>query len=184
MSLRHAFTATAAALLLAAPASAQQRTGLMADLTRDVTELETKLMGLAKAIPADKQSWRPGAGVRSVGEVWLHVTADNYLLPAALGVAPDPETGIKATDYATVQAYEARSMTRDQAVAALEKSFAHLKKAMAETPDARLDSTVKFFGQDRTVRQVWIATTTHLHEHLGQAIAYARSNGVVPPWSR
>ena len=75
-------------------------------------------------------------------------------------------------------------MTRDQAVAALEKSFAHLKKAMAETPDARLDSTVKFFGQDRTVRQVWIATTTHLHEHLGQAIAYARSNGVVPPWSR
>ena len=31
---------------------------------------------------------------------------------------------------------------------------------------------------------MWIGATTHLHEHLGQLIAYARSNGVVPPWSR
>jgi hypothetical protein len=23
----------------------------------------------------------------------------------------------------------------------------------------------------------------HLHEHLGQSIAYARMNAVVPPWS-
>jgi len=35
-----------------------------------------------------------------------------------------------------------------------------------------------------TRRAMWIGATTHLHEHLGQLIAYARSNGVVPPWSR
>jgi uncharacterized damage-inducible protein DinB len=25
---------------------------------------------------------------------------------------------------------------------------------------------------------------THNHEHLGQMIAYARMNGIAPPWSR
>ncbi len=188
--LRRTNAAAAAAIAFTAPATpaaAQQppaRPGVMGDLLRDVQQVQTKLIALAKAMPADKQDWRPAEGVRSVGQVWQHVSADNYLLPAAVGVAPDPATGIKAADYATVTAYETRKISRDESLAALEQSFAHLVKAMRETPDARLDEMVKFFGQDMTVRQVWIATTTHLHEHLGQAIAYARSNGVVPPWSR
>ena len=62
--------------------------------------------------------------------------------------------------------------------------FAHLLNAMAETPDAKLDDKVKFFGREITVRQLWIATVNHLHEHLGQSIAYARSNNAVPPWSK
>jgi uncharacterized damage-inducible protein DinB len=28
-----------------------------------------------------------------------------------------------------------------------------------------------------------MALVSHEHEHLGQMIAYARSNGVTPPWS-
>jgi hypothetical protein len=24
----------------------------------------------------------------------------------------------------------------------------------------------------------------HMHEHLGQSIAYARMNGITPPWSK
>jgi hypothetical protein len=39
------------------------------------------------------------------------------------------------------------------------------------------------FGSSMTGLDLWVLTTTHLHEHLGQLIAYARSNGVVPPWS-
>ena len=38
--------------------------------------------------------------------------------------------------------------------------------------------------QKNTTRGVWIVTATHLHEHLGQLIAYARSNNVTPPWSK
>jgi uncharacterized damage-inducible protein DinB len=34
-----------------------------------------------------------------------------------------------------------------------------------------------------TVRGALLLATTHMHEHLGQSIAYARTIGVVPPWS-
>ena len=182
--LRHALAATAAVLALAAPAAAQQPAGLMGDLLKDVGDLESKMVALAKEMPAQTMQWRPGTGVRSVGEVFLHVAADNYLMPSAVGVQPDASTGIKATDFSTLATFEKQKMPRDSMVATIQKSFTHLKKAMADTPEARLGETVTFFGQSMTVRQVWVLTTTHLHEHLGQAIAYARTNRVVPPWSR
>jgi len=187
--LRHTFAATAAILAFAAPCAAQQpaaapRAGLMGDLLKDVAEVQAKFVGLAREMPADKQAWRPGPGVRSVNEVFLHVAADNYLLPAAVGVQPDASTGISTTDFKTLDTFEKQKLSRDATVSAMEQSFAHLTKAMADTPDAKLDDRVTFFGQDMTVRQVWVLTAMHLHEHLGQAIAYARTNGVVPPWSR
>jgi uncharacterized damage-inducible protein DinB len=49
---------------------------------------------------------------------------------------------------------------------------------------ADLDATVELFGQERTKAQVVYLLGTHYHEHLGQSIAYARSIGVVPPWSK
>jgi len=49
--------------------------------------------------------------------------------------------------------------------------------------DARLGEPTKLFGQDSTVRAAMLLFVTHMHEHLGQLVAYARSNGVVPPWS-
>jgi uncharacterized damage-inducible protein DinB len=181
-----------AALLLAAPASsalAQQPApaapaGLTGDLLMDVTQLEQKMMGLARAIPADKFGWRPGPGVRSVGEVLMHVAGDNYLLPATLGHAAAPATGIKGDDYKTAQAYERRQLGRDSTIAELQRSFTHLKASLSATPADRLSASVSMFGQPSTVQRVWILTTTHLHEHLGQLIAYARSNSVVPPWGQ
>lgn len=176
-----------AALALAAQAGtaqAQQASGVMADLLADIKEVEEKLVGLAKAMPEASWNWRPGAGVRSVGEVFQHVAADNYLLPAMVGTPPPAATGINATDYKTVQAYESRKADRAAAIADLEASFAHLKKAMEATPAGKLGDEVAFFGQKSTLQKTWILTTTHLHEHLGQAIAYARSNNVTPPWSR
>ncbi|MDQ3348639.1 MAG: DinB family protein [Acidobacteriota bacterium] len=184
--------ALAAALAVTAlPAAAQQPTragtaptGLTADLLTDIAQVEQKLVGLARAIPADKYSWRPGEGVRSVGEVLMHVAADNYLLPAALGHAAAPATGIKGDDYKTAQAYERRQLGRDSTIAELERSFAHLKKALGATPAARLTAPVALFGQQSTVQRTWLLTATHLHEHLGQLIAYARSNGVAPTWGQ
>ena len=69
-------------------------------------------------------------------------------------------------------------------IAEVVASFAHLEKAMASVPESRMNESLKMFGQDFTVRGLLLLTTTHLHEHLGQMIAYARSNGVKPPWSR
>jgi hypothetical protein len=112
------------------------------------------------------------------------VTADNYLIPGVLGTAPPASTGIKPADYSTAQAFETRKIDRATVIAELEQSFAHLKKALTATSAAAMSETVSAFGQSYTRQQLWIGATTHLHEHLGQAIAYARSNGVVPPWSR
>ena len=66
----------------------------------------------------------------------------------------------------------------------MQKSFAFLKAAMAAAPADKLETPMKIFGTETTARATWISTTTHLHEHLGQLIAYARSNKVVPPWSK
>lgn len=171
-------------LALTPPLSSQTREGLMGDLLRDISEVETKIVGLAKAMPAAAYEWRPSAGVRSSGEVFLHVAADNYFLPAAMGMAPPAETGINGKDFKTAAAFEKRTLSRDQIIAELEKSFAFLKASMTSTPDAKLDAPLDVFGQKMTHRGLWVSTTTHLHEHLGQLIAYARSNKVTPPWSK
>ncbi|MGH7554247.1 MAG: DinB family protein, partial [Longimicrobiales bacterium] len=73
---------------------------------------------------------------------------------------------------------------RDAAIAALEQSFAHVKKALAATPETKLADALPQLGENGSVRGLWLLEATHVHEHLGQLIAYARMNGVVPPWSR
>jgi uncharacterized damage-inducible protein DinB len=180
---------------LAAPAAAQQApqtpppaaptaVGFGADLMPDLVDVERKVVALARAIPADKYAWRPAPGVRSIGEVFLHVAADNDLLPTAAGHAADPETGIRGDDYRTALTYERRRLDRDATIAALERSFAHLERALASTTAARFAEPVSLFGRPSTVQRTWIVTATHLHEHLGQLIAYARTNGVTPPWTQ
>jgi uncharacterized damage-inducible protein DinB len=171
-------------VLGAGTAEAQAPSSLTGDLLKATNEVETKLVGLGNAMTAAQYSWRPGPGVRSVGEVLLHVASDNYFLPAVLGVAAPAATKITATDFAAVQAFEKQALGKEATVAELKTSFAHLKKAMSEIPESRMNETIKVFGQDFTVRGFLILATTHLHEHLGQMIAYARTNGVKPPWSR
>jgi DinB superfamily len=178
-----AATCAAFVLTLTLPLSAQSRDGVMGDLLKDVADVEKKIVGLARAIPAAGYEWRPGKGVRSTSEVFAHVAADNYFLPAAMGIAAPAETGI-TKEYKTAAAFEKRTMTRDQVIAELEKSFAFLKKSMEGVSDAQLNTPLELFGQKTTSRGMWISTATHLHEHLGQLIAYARSNNVTPPWSK
>jgi uncharacterized damage-inducible protein DinB len=176
--------ATVAMLAMGATSAAAQQEKLVSDLLADVSEVEQKMVGLAKKMPADKFDWRPGTGVRSFSEVVMHVAADNYFIPAMVGVPADASTGIKGDDYKSAVAYEQRKLARDAAIAEMEKSFAHLKKALQNTSTAKLSESVSMFGQTSTVQKTWILAATHLHEHLGQAIAYARSNNVVPPWSQ
>lgn len=175
---------TLALVTSGSPTAAQERAGVVGELLRDVAVLETKILGLANAMPPAAYKWRPGEGVRSVEEVLLHVAGDNYFLPALIGVPAPAESGIDGKDNKTVAVFEARRLTRDQIVAELTKSFAFLKDAMRDTPDTALEMPPKNSVRQTTTRATWIATVTHLHEHLGQLIAYARSNNVTPPWSK
>lgn len=174
---------TVLTLALSLPASAQNRQGVMGDLITDVEEVQTKLVGLAKAMPESAFGWRPGEGVRSTSEAFVHVAADNYFMPVLLGTPAPAETGI-TSEYKTAVAFEKRPMSRDQVIAELEKSFAFLKQSMTSFPEARVDAVAEMSRRKVTNRSLWIATVTHLHEHLGQLIAYARSNKITPPWSK
>jgi uncharacterized damage-inducible protein DinB len=151
------------------------------DLLADLGTVETKLVDLATAIPENKYNWQPDSA-RSVRRVLLHVAADNYLMPAMLGFTPDPATGV-TTDYATATAFEARDLPKDSVVAELRKSFAFIKQSLTGTTATKMGESVTMFGQPFTGQSAWILAVTHLHEHLGQMIAYARTNGVKPPWS-
>ena len=170
-------------LMVSLAVSAQaQKSSVVTDLINDVSQVEQKLVALAKAFPGTAYGWRPAPTVRSVGEVMLHVASDNYLIPAAVGHSAPAATGI-TTDYKTAEAFEKRTMSPEQTVKEMQASFAHLKSMMSMTTEADMKKEVTMFGSKMTMQQVWILTATHLHEHLGQAIAYARSNGVKPPWS-
>lgn len=176
---------TAATAVVSATGAATTGTPLLVtDLLKDVTELEKKMVDLAKAIPAEKYGYRPAPGVRSVGEVVMHVASDNYFLPAASGTAAPAATGIAPDNYDTVVAYEKRKLSPDSAVAEMAASFTFLKEAMTKASTASLTESKKLFGSEYTGQQTWIMATTHLHEHLGQMIAYARANNVTPPWSK
>jgi uncharacterized damage-inducible protein DinB len=185
MSVRRRLFVLASLVVVASlAATAQKRDGMVGFLLADVTDVEGKIVGLAKAMPEASYAWRPMPGVRSVGEALTHVAADNWFMPAAMGIAPPAATGISGTDYKTVEAYEKRARTRAEIITEVEQSFAFVKKSLADTPDAKLDATMKMFGRESSMRATWLMTVTHLHEHLGQLIAYARSNKVTPPWSK
>ena len=167
------------AVLIAGPAQAQ----IMGEFHRDLNEVQKKFIDLANAMPESSLDWRPGPGVRSVREVFLHVAADNYQIPTAWGKPAPATTGI-TSDYTTAGAFEKRALTKAQIVAELTASFTHAHQALALTTDSNLSEKIKLFGQDFTRGGGAVLFVTHIHEHLGQAIAYARSNKVVPPWSK
>jgi uncharacterized damage-inducible protein DinB len=176
--------ATLVAAAFATPITATQaQQGFMATMHRDIGDMEKKLVDLATAIPESAYAWRPAQGVRSVGEVLQHIAADNYILPVYMGTPAPAATGITA-EYGTAVAYETRSgLTKAQIVADLRASFAHLHRAINTNTDANITENINWFGTQATRLQGMTGTVGHLHEHLGQLIAYARSNGVKPPWS-
>jgi len=166
-------------LLAAAPLAAQQApAGLRAELIRDIEQLERKYIALAEAMPQEKLAWRPAEGVRSVGEVYAHIADANVMFAGIVGHTP-PAQFAAATDRNS----PARTTDRARLVDEMRTSFAHVKAAIEHIPDADLEKTVRMFGREVTVRAALLSTVTHMHEHLGQSIAYARANGVVPPWS-
>ena len=102
----------------------------------------------------------------------MHVTGANYYVPSFAGVKA-PADAPQGENVAS----------RAEATAQMKRSFDHVRAAIRNLKDADLDKPATLFGQQTTYRGVFLLTVTHAHEHLGQLIAYARSNGVTPPWS-
>lgn len=148
--------------------------GFKAEFFTALDEVQKKITDLAAAVPADKYGWRPAEGVRSVSEVYMHIAGANYFLATFLGVQP-PATMPKDIEKIT---------DKQKVLAELQKSFDHLRAVAKTMNPADLDKPVTMFGNPTTQRGVYSTIMNHLHEHLGQSIAYARINGIVPPWSK
>lgn len=162
-------------LALPAVAADDAPGGYLGSFARDFESVTKKLVDLAEAIPADKFSWRPTDEVRSVSEVYVHVAGANFFFASQLGVDMPEDFSRDAEKTVTA---------KDDVIALLKKSIDHIHQAADAKAGANLDEEIDFFGSKRPLRDIFMVASGHAHEHLGQSIAYARSVGVVPPWSR
>lgn len=145
----------------------------------DVEGMRTKFVGLAEAFPQDKYTWRPMEGVRSVSEVLMLAAMEGYsFIPTSFGG--------KAAALGTREEMGAMRTLSDKAkvIEHLNKGFAHAKMELEALDASTLTAKRKVMGQDMSVVQTAMAIGGDLHEHLGQMIAYARMNRIVPPWSK
>ena len=169
MLTQYGVCALAAALL--APMAQAQPAGLQAAFGKDAGTLSDKVTALARVM-SGKYDWKPGPGVRSVSVVFNLIVKENGMLAGALSGTPN--TGAQPapiTDPGKMQD-------------ALKASYANLQKAITGLSDNDLQTHVKLFGEDMTKQDAVMLILEDQHEHLGQSIAYARTNGVVPPWSK
>jgi uncharacterized damage-inducible protein DinB len=141
----------------------------------DLQQLQKKYTDLANAIPQEKFTWRPGDGVRSVSEVFLHISQANYYFCAMIGGTPPAEMSGKDFEKSTTD----KAKIVDQ----LNKSFEFAQATVNKMTNADLAKALPKLGKDANEGDVVYLMLTHAHEHLGQSIAYARVNGVVPPWT-
>ena len=147
----------------------------------DLDTLQSKFLRLADAFPADKFAWRPAPGVRSVGEAFMHVASEFYVYtPMAYGATRSP---VIPQGREGMQKFEAMS-TKDDVLKHLKEGFAYARQQLVAIDPAQLAGKQKLFGREMTIAETSLIMSGDLHEHLGQLIAYARMNGVVPPWSK
>ena len=160
----------------AAQSAAAPTAGFRAEFLRELSAIEEHYVSLAQSIPAEKYTWRPGEGVRSISEVFLHVAAANFNLPRLVGT--QPPTGF------TARGFETSTTDKARVTDALRQSFAHLRQATLAVSDTDAERTFPWLNNTtNTYRGHFLFMTRHLSEHMGQMIAYARMNGVVPPWT-
>ena len=170
-------------LLSASPTRAQDAitketaAAVKAGFLADLEVMRAKFLGLANAFPQDKYTWRPMDGVRSVSEVLMLIATEGYsFVPTSFGgkaaLSREESAGLsKVTDKA-------------QVIDHLNKAFAHAKKELEAIDPAGLTAKRRVMGQDRSAVETAFALGGDMHEHLGQLIAYARTNHIVPPWSK
>ena len=137
--------------------------------------VSNQLIALAEATPADKFAWRPAAGVRSTGEVYMHIVVANFWLLSVTG----PKMPADLKDDA-----EKAVTSKAEVIAWLKRSLEAVKQAHLRKDPKDLARKVRVMNHDATVDGMYLRILVHANEHMGQLVAYARMTGVVPPWSK
>ena len=135
-----------------------------------------KVVALAEAVPAETYARRVVPAVQPLGQIFAHIAQYNYEYPArAMGI--EPPAGI---DRDTLE----RVREKAQVVALLRRSAEHVRASVRQMPEAQLGQTTTLYGRRVPQWAALLQLLTHMNDHLGQSIGYARASGVVPPWSR
>ena len=134
-----AFAQAGGAMGMSAPAAAFD---YKAQFLSDMKDLQTKFVGLAQATPQDKYTWRPGEGVRSNAEVFLHVAGGNFSLPGMMGAKP--------ADGYKRQGYETSTTDKTAIIEQLNKSFDYIDSTVAAMSADDLSQPRKGFGGANT----------------------------------
>lgn len=137
--------------------------------------IQGQVVQLAEAFDESQYDWRPTEGVRSVRESILHIASANYFLASKMGYAPPEDV-----DFMTM---EAKITGKDNVIAALKKSNAFILDKITQEETTKLGEEVDFGFMKMNRLSGLLVVLDHNGEHKGQLIAYARSNGVTPPWS-
>ncbi|HLK20408.1 MAG TPA: DinB family protein [Bryobacteraceae bacterium] len=165
------------AALLAATLHAADYEGLWQGYDGEWGHVSRQLIALAEATPAEKFTWRPAPGVRSVSEVYMHIALANYFLLSATG--PKVPQELKSeTDL------EKKVTAKAEVIDWLKRSLDAVKTAHARVTPNDLQRKVKVNNVNATVDGMYLRIIVHANEHMGQLVAYARMTGVVPPWSK
>ena len=169
--IQYAMCALTIALMAPLAQTQTQPAGIQAAFAKDAGTLSDKFSGLARVM-SGKYDWKPGPGVRSVADVFNLIVRENGLLAGVLSGTPN--TGAKPAAITDPEKMQE----------ALKASYLNLQNAITALSDSDLQTPVKLFGHDLTKQGAVMLLLGDQHEHLGQSIAYARTNGVVPPWSK
>jgi uncharacterized damage-inducible protein DinB len=144
--------------------------------------VQGRVSQLAGAMPQSTMEWRPEEGVRSVSEVYMHIAFANYICVTVSGGNVPDDIGF-TMDFSKENMWDTQTTDKAEITEDMNKSFEILKKRIAELTEEDLNREVEVFGMTMSVRNFVVSMIAHCHEHLGQGIAYARMNGVTPPWS-
>ena len=141
----------------------------------DLQAVQKKFVDLANALPADKFTWRPSADSRSFAEVFLHVAGERYGILALMGATPPAGFDGKTFDKSTTD--------KAKIVEELNKSWEFAQKTINGMSNADFAKLLPKLGPQANAGDVVYILVADAHEHLGQLVAYARMNGIVPPWT-
>ncbi len=170
--------ASAAVLHPAASAAQSAPANFLEEFQGQFGASSSKFVALARAMPESAYAWSPGEGVASVGRVFMHVARYNYMYPDQnLG----RDTPVSAAEYGR---WEDNVPDKAEALEILSASMDYVRTVATEMSTSDLDAGTRLYGRNVGEWAVLFQLIAHMNEHLGQSIAYARMNGVVPPWSR
>jgi len=141
----------------------------------DLQALQKKFVDLATAVPGEKFTWRPSPDSRSFAEVFLHVAGERYQILALMGATPPEGFDGKALEKSTT--------SKADIIEELNRTEQFAQATITGMSNADFAKLLPKLGPQANAGDVVYILVADAHEHLGQLVAYARENGIVPPWT-